>query len=734
MKTYLGLVSCFLLFHCTSGIVRADTSDLFSNFGPGMTFDTTTGWVVAGNGQVVAMQFIPSASAAFADAILPLGLDSPSTVIQATVYLETDTGNKPGTIIEEIPVGPFSTATLVTAKSTLHPLLMGGTPYWLVVASSSSSTLAIWYGDTAGDVPTDNVAFNSAGSPTGPWMIYNSGSRSAFEIDGTVAGTTVVLQSNSGATYSYALSLAPNTTVSFSPNDQIILSGLSGVTGISVGSLGSDGSMTTCGFSVTTACLQVVRSSTVTNTATSPFAFNILAVTSVVLSTGSVNYQLGTSNLGTIGGQVTGPVGPAITALSPNSTTAGGPTLMLMVNGSGFVSGATVQLNGSTLSTTFISDTELTAVVPASLIAVASNSDLIQVGNPGGSYSNLVVFPINSAAGSLTILTLSPMPNGSVGVAYSQGLTATGGLTPYKGWTVASGSTLPPGLSLTQGVLSGTGLLSGTPTSGGTFTFTLQVTDSTSTIASKQFSLTISGGPMTLSNTGIVNAASYTGGRVSPGEIITIFGSFPGPSTLVNLQLDRQGYVSTNLDGEEVLFDGLPAPMIYAVAGQVSAVVPYEVSGESSTQVEVSYQGQVSNSVAVPVAKVVPGVFTVNASGAGQGAVVNQDGTVNSANNPARIGSTVFVYATGEGQTNPAGVDGKPDTAPPPEPIAQPVTATVGGMAAQVEYAGGVSGLVAGVLQVNVQIPQGVSPGNAVAVVLNIAGVTTQENVTIAIR
>jgi uncharacterized protein (TIGR03437 family) len=289
-------------------------------------------------------------------------------------------------------------------------------------------------------------------------------------------------------------------------------------------------------------------------------------------------------------------------------------------------------------------------------------------------------------------------------------------------------------MSVTQGVLPGIGLLSGTPSAGGTFTFTLQITDSTNSIASAQFSLTINSGAVTLSSNGIVNAASYASGRVSPGEFVTIFGAFPGPSNIATLQLDNQGHVSTNLGGMQVLFDGVPAPMIYAVAGQVSCVVPYEVSGEASTQVQVSYQGQLSNSVAEPVAGAVPGVFTANASGSGQGAIINQDGTVNSASNPAALGSTVEVYATGEGQTNRAGVDGALDSVPLPQPVTQPVTATVGGVAATVAYAGGVSGLIAGVLQVNVQIPEGIPTGSAVPIVLTIGGTTSQTNVTVALH
>jgi uncharacterized protein (TIGR03437 family) len=130
---------------------------------------------------------------------------------------------------------------------------------------------------------------------------------------------------------------------------------------------------------------------------------------------------------------------------------------------------------------------------------------------------------------------------------------------------------------------------------------------------------------------------------------------------------------------------------------------------------------------------VLPGVFTLDASGHGPGAIDNQDGTVNSANNPAAVGYYVFVYATGEGQTNPAGVDGKPAVPPAPMPVAQPVTATVGGLSALVQYAGGAPGFV-GTLQVNVQIPEGVTAGSAVPIVISIGGQDSQANVTLAVR
>ena len=106
---------------------------------------------------------------------------------------------------------------------------------------------------------------------------------------------------------------------------------------------------------------------------------------------------------------------------------------------------------------------------------------------------------------------------------------------------------------------------------------------------------------------------------------------------------------------------------------------------------------------------------------------------MNSATNAAPAGSIIFFYGTGEGQTYPGGIDGKPNDTPAPVPVAQPVTATIAGENAEVLYAGGLTGLVAGVLQVNVRIPSDLPAGNAFPIVLTIAGKTTQADVTLAI-
>jgi uncharacterized protein (TIGR03437 family) len=203
------------------------------------------------------------------------------------------------------------------------------------------------------------------------------------------------------------------------------------------------------------------------------------------------------------------------------------------------------------------------------------------------------------------------------------------------------------------------------------------------------------------------------------------------------LKLDEAGMVVSKLNGLQVTFDGKAAPLIYTSANQTNLIVPYEVAGKTSTVMQVVYAAAAGTlqtaAWVLPVAAAVPGVFTVDATGTGQGAVVNQDGSVNSATNPAARGSVISIYATGEGQTSPAGVTGSVAPSNTKVPML-PVTATIGGIGATVQYAGSAPGEVAGLLQVNVVVPQGVSRAAAVPVTVSVGGIASQAGVTIAVN
>jgi uncharacterized protein (TIGR03437 family) len=230
----------------------------------------------------------------------------------------------------------------------------------------------------------------------------------------------------------------------------------------------------------------------------------------------------------------------------------------------------------------------------------------------------------------------------------------------------------------------------------------------------------------------VTNAASNLSGPVAPGEVVVLYGSGMGPAGLAQYQLDpTTGLVDTSLAGTSVIFGGTPAPVLYSSATQIGVVTPYATAG-SNVQVFVEYQGQTSAPLTLPVAPVAPALFTADSSGKGQAAASNQDGTVNGAAHPAKVGSYISLWLTGAGQTNPAGVDGQPGTAPLPAPAAS-VGVTIGGQSVTPQYAGQAPGAVAGVMQINAQIPSGTQAGNAVPVVVQVGNVSTQAGVTVAV-
>jgi len=217
---------------------------------------------------------------------------------------------------------------------------------------------------------------------------------------------------------------------------------------------------------------------------------------------------------------------------------------------------------------------------------------------------------------------------------------------------------------------------------------------------------------------GVLNGASLLPGPVAPGEIITIMGSAIAPPAAP--------------ESARVTFDSLAAPLLYMASEQINAVVPFGVAGRSSTIMEIANLSGSSTRISIPVASSAPAIFTLTGSGTGRGAILNQDGTVNSPDNPAQSGSIIVLFATGAGQTTPPGTDGLIPTTVLPKPHL-PVSVQIGGATAEILYAGAAPGLISGALQVNCRLPQEVKAGRSVPVLLNV-GEATSPPVTIAVK
>jgi len=203
----------------------------------------------------------------------------------------------------------------------------------------------------------------------------------------------------------------------------------------------------------------------------------------------------------------------------------------------------------------------------------------------------------------------------------------------------------------------------------------------------------------------MVNAASNAAGAVSPGGIVTLYSANIGPAS--------------------------PAGF------QVNAVAPYGLAPGATTQVQVEYQGVLSNALSVPVQAAHPGLFTVDSSGLGSGAILNQDDSLNGGFNPAARGSYVMIYSTGGGVTNPPSADATITPAPPPLYLLKttPVSVAIGGIAVTlVSYSGAAPSQIAGLTQINAQVPAGVTPGTKVPVTVTIGTWQSQPGVTMAVK
>jgi uncharacterized protein (TIGR03437 family) len=239
----------------------------------------------------------------------------------------------------------------------------------------------------------------------------------------------------------------------------------------------------------------------------------------------------------------------------------------------------------------------------------------------------------------------------------------------------------------------------------------------------------------------VVSAASYTGNPVfsstvtvvAPGELVTIFGAGIGPAALVKGGLDANGRLATSVGGTRVLFDTAPAPIVYTSRDQIGAVVPAGVAGKTSTVVRIENGGVGGPALSIGVGDTAPALFTLDASGTGPVAALNQDGSVNSAGNAATPGSVVVLYATGAS----LGVEDVPDgqimgahlVAP-----RAPVFVRVGKLAAEVLYAGSAPYMVSGVLQVNARLPAELLGGAAVPIQIVAGTYSSPPGTTLAVR
>ena len=210
---------------------------------------------------------------------------------------------------------------------------------------------------------------------------------------------------------------------------------------------------------------------------------------------------------------------------------------------------------------------------------------------------------------------------------------------------------------------------------------------------------------MTLS---ALNSATLLPTPVIAGEFLTFLGSGIGPAAGIAAPFGPGGFPVT-LGGVQVFFDGTPAPVLYAQAGQVNVQAPMELNGQSSTTITLTYGGNTFGPVTIPLKFAYPGLFRLQVGLTAQAVAENQDGSLNGPSNPAAPGSVVTFWGTGFPAISPACPTGglNPDSAVE-LPSAYSVVMVGGGA---VQYAGSAPTLACGVTQINMQVPPTASPG-----------------------
>ncbi len=254
----------------------------------------------------------------------------------------------------------------------------------------------------------------------------------------------------------------------------------------------------------------------------------------------------------------------------------------------------------------------------------------------------------------------------------------------------------------------------------------------------------------------IADAASFGTSGLAPGELASALiatgvsqavnaSSFsnPLPKTLAGVTLKIGG--SLNFNSSTGFWDYSPtgsvdAPLAFVGPNQINFQVPTGIAPGPDIPAQLTKPDGSRLLTILNIKVAAPGIFSLLMNGRGQGAVLNQENSLNGnpelilGARPAARGSVIQIFATGAGATNPplvAGESAPADGNPLVLTQVQP-TVTIGGRTARVLFSGLAPGWV-GLWQINAEVPQDVATGPAVPLSITAGGVASN-TVTIAVQ
>ena len=370
--------------------------------------------------------------------------------------------------------------------------------------------------------------------------------------------------------------------------------------------------------------------------------------------------------------------------------------------GSVAISGSSVAADNKTIAVSMV-------ITSSPILQLSSNSATRLVAVQGGTPQYAVVSFDNIGQGSLNV---------------------TGGSSSAKFLTASA--TSPNSLLVTA---DPTGLAPGIYN--GTITVTSNAANNAQVPLPYQLVVAAAGAPAILPG-GVVNISTYAQEAISPGDIAAIFGTQFAPSGTFTAAPSLP--LATSLAGTQVLVNGVPAPLFFVSPGQVNFQAPYSLDPAQVNTVQVVAGGTQGNIRSIQVNRSMPRLLTRTGS---YGTIVNAtDGTLPFPTSvpdavfkthPAKPGDVIVIYAIGLGPTSPAAMEGQPSndgTAGKPLQSIANVMVNFGGffsghLSQLIAPFAGLTPTAAGLYQINLVIPDDITPGPAVQLFINVNGVNS---------
>jgi hypothetical protein len=436
-----------------------------------------------------------------------------------------------GTMVATVPaslvasIGTFN-VTVTNAGGTSSPVAFRVVQPIPSVTSLSPSSVAAGGGNFTLTINGDNFTTAAQVGVGSTWLhvTYVSNTRLTVTVPSSLIASAGVIDV---VAYISGIGFSPATLLRINPAPPAITS----LNPITVTAGGAGFMLTINGTAFTPASTSMWGTTPLGTVYVSPTQLIAAVPASLIVESGTVSITV-TTTAGT-SAAASLPIKaapPEISGLNPGVATAGGAAFAMTISGEYFTSATTAKWGSTALTTAYVSESQLTAAVPAGLIASAGTANITVTTSVG-----------TSAPAGFTIyaapkITTTTLPGATAGSAYSGAIQVTGGVPGYT-WTVTG---LPSTMSFSN-TSGSTLIIAGTPAEPGTVNFQVSATDNSGATAGPvSYVVNVGSGPNGANN-----------GSLGGSYVCRLQGFVDDDSTrwasLASFQADGEGHFSAGV-------------------------------------------------------------------------------------------------------------------------------------------------------------------------------------------